>query len=117
MDNDNNALTNRMSSTKTVVHSLESQLAKVNKTARKHQDEIFEKESEISKVKLLLEESEKSKIDLQKKLEERLATCGEFEEHNGNLQDDIGKFWSFLASNWKKNYNLNKFDLSRLKTK
>ena len=91
MDNDKNALTNRMSSTQSIVHSLESQLSKANKIVRKHQEDLFEKESEISKVKLLLEESEKSKGDLQTRLEERLVLCGEMEEANNKLHDDIGE--------------------------
>ena len=96
MDNDKNTLTNRMSSTQSIVHSLESQLSKANKTVRKYQDDIYEKESEISKVKLLLEESEKSKAGLQTRLEERLLLCGEFEEKNSKLEDDVGKIYFSL---------------------
>ena len=96
MDNDINKLTNRMSSTQSIVHSLESQLSKANKTVRKYQDDIYEKESEISKVKLLLEESEKSKAGLQTRLEERLLLCGEFEEKNSKLEDDVGKVYFSL---------------------
>lgn len=97
-----------MSSTQSIVHSLESQLSKANKIVRKHQDDIYEKESEISKVKLLLEESEKSKVDLEVRLEERLLLCGEFEEKNNKLQDDVGKV-SFSYSKFFPIYQIEIF--------
>ena len=117
MDNDKNTLTNRMSSTQSIVHSLESQLSKANKTVRKYQDDIYEKESEISKVKLLLEESEKSKAGLQTKLEERLLLCGEFEEKNSKLEDGVGKVYFSLIVLLLLNLNLGKVDKTDILTR
>ena len=94
MDNDKNALTRTMSSTQNIVHTLESQLSKANKTVSKQLETVADKDYEIRKLKLLLEQSEKSLHDLRLRYEEKVALLGEFEDKNNDLHDDIGKFFS-----------------------
>jgi len=92
MDNDNDALNTRVSSTQNVIHTLESQLSKARKTSRHHQETLSEKETENSKLKLLLEQSDKTHSDLRGKYEEKMVLLGELEEQNCNLQEHLGLF-------------------------
>ena len=90
MDNDNDALNTRMSSTQNVIHTLESQLSKSKKTTRHHQETLSQKDTEISKLKILLEQSDKIQSDLSGKYEEKTALIGQLEDQNSNLQELLG---------------------------
>ena len=69
-----------------MIHNLEDQLSSANKTIQSLNDEIIEKEAELSKMRLLLEQTDQSCNDMRRKLEGKTIELENQENDNNTLE-------------------------------
>jgi len=86
LESDNNCLKKKLSSSENITESLQTEIKQSTDSTRRLQCEKVEKETEISKVRLLLEQSERNCSDLRGKLEYKYSETSQKDDENHMLE-------------------------------
>ena len=80
-----------MTSLREMVSNLEEQLKSTSSTLRSSREATAEKEAEISKIRLLLEQAERSNDELKRRLQTKITEIERLEDGKATLDDNYGK--------------------------
>lgn len=87
METHNNTLNTRMTSTQSMIHTLEDQLFAANQSVQRTNEEVMQKEAELSKLRVLVERSDRNCDELKRKLEEKTIELEQRDDENIKIED------------------------------
>lgn len=90
METHNNTLNTRMTSTQSMIHTLEDQLFAANQSVQRTNEEVMQKEAGLSKLRVLVERSDRNCDEWKRKLEEKTIELEQRDDENIKIEDKYG---------------------------